>query len=77
MKIAVGLVSVFRLFSLSVYFWDTLLKSIDKVNGSLNARYVLMFKAYSQFRIITQLNHYRYHIWSTFFHIKYNTQILK
>jgi len=77
LKITVGLVSVFRLFSLSVYFWDTLLKSIDKVNGSLNARYVLMFKAYSQFRIITQLNHQQYHIWSTFFHIKYNTQILK
>ena len=53
MKITVGLVSVFRLFSLSVYLGDTLLKSIDKVNGSLNARYVLMFKAYSQFRIIT------------------------
>lgn len=77
MKITVGLVSVFRLFSLSVYFLDTLLKSIDKVNGSLNARYVLMFKAYLQFRIITQLNHQQHHIWSTFFHIKYNTQILK
>ena len=72
MKITVGLVSVFRLFLLSVYFLNTLFKSIDKVNRSLNTRYVLMFKAYSQIRIILQLNHQQYHIWSTFFHIKTN-----